>query len=413
MHLLTPLKIAHIRHLVFLKDIFWLACNAFGGPQAHFALFLRFLVKERKYLSEQELLELISLCQILPGPSSTQVLTSLGFKIGGARLAYLTLLVWSLPAFLAMTLAGLGFSYFRYHKISLDFMQFVLPIMVGLVIHSVVPLIKAISPTKTSYFLFVLSACLALFFKSPYIFPLVMVFGGVLTGFTRFHQQEKVAKKGRLKIAWANFILFWGVLIFSALLGYFLRDWSPAWSLPVRLFENFYRNGSFIYGGGQVLIPVLLTEFVVFKKYLTQDEFLSGYSIAQFVPGPVFSFVAFIGVLSMREYGIWGEIFGAFMATAGVFLPGTFIIFFVIRFWEHLKKYRGVKASLEGLQACGAGLVLAGGMQLGITLVHSYMDIAVAFLAFIIFTNTKLSPVWLIGGGLIAGFIKKMFFFSL
>ncbi len=396
-------KIKHIRHLVFLRDILWLACNAFGGPQAHFGLFSRFLVDEKKYLKQSELLELIALCQILPGPSSTQVLTSIGFKIGGAKLAYLTLLVWSLPAFLLMTSVGLLFSYFRYYEVSLVFMRFVLPVMVGLVAHSVIPLVKNITPTKTSYTLFSISTILALFFKNPYVFPLVMVLGGILTSITRFHEQEKSAKKGKLKIAWGNFILFWSVLIFSALLGYLLRDWSPAWSLPVRLFENFYRNGSFIYGGGQVLIPVLLTEFVVFKKYLSQEEFLSGYSFAQFVPGPVFSFVAFIGVLSMREYGILGEILGAFMATAGVFLPGTFIIFFVIRFWEQLKKYRAIKASLEGLQACGAGLVLAGAIQLGITLVHNYTDIGVALLALGIFLFTKLSPLWLILGALLVG----------
>jgi chromate transporter len=394
-----------LRYFIFLRDILWLSCNAFGGPHAHIALFLRFLVKEKRYITEKDFLELVALCQILPGPSSTQVLTSIGFRRGGAKLAYLTLLVWSLPAFVFMTSVGLLFSYFAQYNISLSFMQFVLPVMVGLVIHSVIPLVQNIKDTKTSYFLFVISALLAFFFRSPYIFPLVMVFGGIWTGFKRFHEQEKEEKRGKLKIEWGNFILFWGVLIFSALLGYFLRDISSQWSLLVRLFENFYRNGSFIYGGGQVLIPVLLTEFVIFKKYLTQDEFLSGYSFSQFVPGPVFSFVAFLGVLSMREYGIWERILGAFMASAGVFLPGTFIIFFVIRFWEQLKKYRGVKASLEGLQACGAGLVLAGAMQLAVTLVNSYTDIAVALFAFIFFTFTKYSPTWLILGALLLGFL--------
>src|SRR5690606_8568514 len=115
-------------------------------------------------------------------------------------------------------------------------------------------------------------------------------------------------------------------------------------SQPIRIFENFYRNGSLIFGGGQVLVPLLYTEFVEFKKFITSDEFIHGYGMVQAIPGPTFSFSAYVGALSIDGFGIGGRIFGAVMAALGIFLPGTFLIFFVIRFWEQLKKYRLVKA---------------------------------------------------------------------
>ncbi len=143
------------------------------------------------------------------------------------------------------------------------------------------------------------------------------------------------------------------MLIFAAVLG------KVTHFLPIRLFENFYRNGSLIFGGGQVLVPLLLTEFVEFKHYLTSEEFLSGYGFVQALPGPVFSFSAYVGAISMRDANIMMQILGGFMAAAGVFLPGTFLIFFVIRFWEDLKKYRFVRASLEGINAVSSGMVIS------------------------------------------------------
>jgi chromate transporter len=173
------------------------------------------------------------------------------------------------------------------------------------------------------------------------------------------------------------------------------------------LFENFYRNGSLIFGGGQVLVPLLHTEFVEFKEYLTSDEFLSGYGLVQALPGPVFSFSAFVGTISMRDGNILSQIFGGFMAAAGVFLPGTFLIFFVIRFWEDLKKYRMVKASLEGINAVSSGMVIAATFLLlepiePITINYVLM-IGTAFLLFF----TKIPTPFIILGGLLVGIILQ------
>ncbi len=211
---------------------------------------------------------------------------------------------------------------------------------------------------------------------------------------------------------WHGRIFLWvGVLIFAAALGGLTKS-RPEF-LPIRLFENFYRNGSLVFGGGQVLTPMLYTEFVQYapKHYLTSEEFLSGYGLVQALPGPVFSFSSFIGVLSMREFGTGGEIFGAVMSAAGVFLPGTFLIFFMIRIWDSLKSFRPIRASLEGILAANAGLVAAAALLLFQPLIKGqplenillYSGMTIATFALIAFTKI---PSWaIITAGLLLGFI--------
>jgi chromate transporter len=176
----------------------------------------------------------------------------------------------------------------------------------------------------------IISAIFSFMLKSPYVFPVLLLGSGALTAIKFKEQPIETGKK--LKIEWSNFLL-WGFFFLVIVAIAHFTKW-----LPIRIFENFYRNGSLIFGGGQVLIPLLYTEFVEFKHYLNPEEFRIGFATVQAVPGPVFSFTSYIGALSMRQYGIGGEILGSAMATIGIFLPGTFFIFFVVRFWEQLKK---------------------------------------------------------------------------
>lgn len=400
------MDIKKIRYFIFLRDVAWLSITAFGGPDVHMTMFLKMFVEKRAYFKKEEFLELIALCRVLPGPSSTQLVTSLGFKIGGPGLAYLTLIVWSLPGVSLMLFFGLVIVYVGKQAISLEFLQFIPPMAVGFMCHAALHLAKEVIKTKTSFFLMTTAAVMAYLVRSPWVFPLAVVFGAAVTAL-KFKEQPKVADK-HIRIRWENFILFWGVLVFAALLGALVARSSP-FSLPIRLFENFYRNGSFIYGGGQVLIPVLLTEFVLKKKYLSQDEFLSGYGFSPFVPGPVFSFSAYIGVMAMRDYGIGGQILGGLMASAGLFLPGTFLIFFVIRFWENLKKFRGVKASLEGINASSAGLAIAAPFVLFNPMHTSLLDISFVMLTFLILQFTKIPHPILVLFGLLMGVVFQYF----
>lgn len=389
--------IKRVRYYIFLKDVLVLALSAFGGPQAHIALMFDLMVTKRRYLSEEDLIELNALCQILPGPTSTQTVTAIGFRIGGPNLAYLTLLVWMTPAVTLMTIAGITMSHLQSQNMSIEFTKFIQPMAVGFVSYASLRISQKVIKTKTAVAILILSAIGSYLFKSPFVFPALILAGGAFTAFK--YKAQPIEEKDRIKIQWANFILWAGFFIFIAALGGVTRY------LPVRLLENFYRSGSLIFGGGQVLIPLLYTEFVEFKRYLTSEEFLTGYALVQSVPGPVFSFCAYIGTLAMRNYGIGGQILGALVASVGIFLPGTFLIFFVIRFWEGLKKYRIVKASLEGINAASSGMVIAAAVLMFLPLEPNIQNIAITIGTFAVLVFTKIPAPIIILLGLGAGFI--------
>lgn len=389
--------VTKVRYYIFLKDVLKIALGAFGGPQAHMTYFLRLLVEKRGYLTEKELMELYALCQILPGPTSTQTLTAIGFRIGGPNLAYLTLLVWMTPAVTIMTTAAILVSHFQSKHEALEFTHFIQPMAVGFVAYAAYKISTKVVTTRTGFVIMILAAILSFLFRSPFVFPVILLLSG---GFTSWkYKRHDIEEKQKIKIEWANFVLWAGVFIFAALLGAFTQY------LPIRLFENFYRNGSLIFGGGQVLIPFLYTEFVEFKDYLTSEEFLSGFAMVQAVPGPTFSFCAYVGAISMKEYGLLGEIAGGFVAAFGVFLPGTFLIYFVIRFWEAMKKYRVVKASLEGITAASSGLVIAAVFILFEPLDFNVVNTAFGVVTALILRYTRISPPYLILVGIGLGLL--------
>ncbi len=390
-----PIK--RIRYFIFLKDVLYLTISAFGGPQAHLAMLINIMVKRRGYLTESELLELNALCQILPGPTSTQTITAIGFKIGGPNLAYLALLVWLLPAFIIMTAAGILMAFLHEQNISTEFTKFLMPVAVGFVAFAAFRITRKVVYTVEGILLMIISAIVSLYIQSPYVYPVLLLGGGALTAF-KFKSQP-IEEKNKFKIEWSNFTLWALVLIFAAALGGITK------ALPIRLFENFYRNGSLIFGGGQVLIPLMYTEFVEFKSYLTSEEFLTGFGLVQAVPGPVFSFSAYIGALSMREYGVGGQILGALFSSVGIFLPGTFMIFFIIRFWKELKKYRIVKASLEGILAVSSGMVITAGILLFEPIAGNFINYAIIAITFSLLTFTRIPAPFIVFSGILAGFI--------
>jgi chromate transporter len=381
-----------------------LALSTFGGPQAHLAHFHKILVDKRKYLTEDDLMEINSLCQILPGPASTQTLTAIGFKIGGPYLAYLTLLVWITPAVAFMTTAAILLSHFD-HAALHEVTRYIRPMAVGFVSYGAYMISLKTVNTKTGIALMMLAAIASYLIQTPYVFPVILICAGLVTSL-KFKNQPKEEKQ-KLQVDWSNFFLWAGVLITAAIVGGLTKRFPEA--LPIRLFENFYRNGSLIFGGGQVLTPLLYTEFVQYapKRYLSSEEFLSGYAIVQALPGPVFSFSSFIGALSMREYGLGGEIAGAIMSALGIFLPGTFLIFFLIRFWDGLKKYRAVRASLEGITAASAGLVTSAAILLFQPLENTVLNFGVTIATFCLLVFTKIPSPLIIVGGLLFGFLLK------
>jgi chromate transporter len=397
-------SVRKVRYYLYLKDVLLLSVTAFGGPQVFLAMVLDLMVRKRGYIKEEELWELNALCQILPGPTSTQTISAIGYRIGGPNLAYLSLFVWILPATILMIAAAFLIDFLQENTPgALNFAKFIQPMAIGFIIYAAQKTIFKMVKTSEATVLMMFSAFVSFFYNSPFVFPLLLVVGGVSTSL-KFRDQPKENGDKKLVISWANFFLWGGVLVGAAVIGAITKNQM------VLLFENFYRNGSLIFGGGQVLVPYLYTEFVEFKKFLSSQEFLTGYGISQGIPGPTFSISSYVGALAMREYGITGLLTGGFIAAAGIFLPGTFLIFFVIRFWDQLKKYRPVKAALEGINAVSCGMLIAAAYLLFEPLDANLFNILAIFGTYLLLQFTKLSSPFIIVIGILAGIGYNMIF---
>ncbi|EMS30860.1 Chromate transport protein ChrA [Mariniradius saccharolyticus AK6] len=395
------MSVRKVRYYLYLKDVLLLSLTSFGGPQAFLAMVLETMVRKRGYIREQELWELNALCQILPGPTSTQTISAIGYRIGGANLAYLSLFVWILPATLIMIGAAFLIDFLQMNTPgALTFSKFIQPMAIGFIIFAAQKTIFKMVKTTEASVLMMFSVFISFFYNSPFIFPLLLVVGGVTTSL-KYRNLPKESADRKLVIKWANFYLWAGILLVAAVLG------AVSQFRGVILFENFYRNGSLIFGGGQVLIPYLYTEFVEFKKFLSSQEFLTGYALSQGIPGPTFSIASYIGALSMREDGLVGMLTGGLVAAAGIFLPGTFLIFFVIRFWDQVKKHRPVKAALEGINAVSCGMLVAAAFLLFEPLDSNLFNIAAILGTYLLLQFTKLSSPLIIGIGILAGVIYQ------
>ena len=384
-----------LKHVDFLWDVLLLACTSFGGPQVHFALFLDRLVKKRAYLTEEELFEIQALCSVLPGPTSTQMITAIGLKRGGASLAYLTLFCWIMPAVFIMTLAAYGMTFLRNQSI----LTYVMPVGIGLILQAGWFMAKKVITGPMYVIILLVSLFLGIAFHSPYIFPLVLLLGGVVSSFN--YKDFPRQTKHKFVIPWANFHLYWGFLVFLAVIGHF-TDY-----FPIRIFENFYRNGSLVFGGGHILAPVLYTEFVEFKHLIDSDSFLTGMALSQTLPGPVFALTSYLGVLLMKDYGILGQMAGSAIGALGIFLPGTFLIFFVFRIWGQLKQYRFIRASLAGIQAASVGLTMVAVFTFTQPMVveAQFISLGIVASAFLLAEKTKIPAILLFILALIAGII--------
>jgi len=397
------MSVRAVRYAIFLKDILTLSLTAFGGPQALLAMILDRLVKKRGYIQEEELWELNALCSMLPGPSSTQLISAIGFRVGGPRLAYLSLLVWILPATLFMIAAAVVIDFLQENTPgALNFAQFIQPMAIGILIFAAQRTIHKMIKTTEAMVLMLLSAFVSFFYSSPYIFPFMLLLGGLSTAI-KYKNQPKVEEDKSLHIKWSNFYLWGGVLLLAAGAGAITKY------QPILLFENFYRNGSLIFGGGQVLVPYLYAEFVDLKQFLSSQEFLTGYAISQGIPGPTFSIASYIGALSMRDFGLAGFLAGGLIAAAGIFLPGIFLIFFVIRFWDQLKLYRPVRAALEGINAVSCGMLISAAYLLFEPLDPNALHIIFILGTYSLLQFTKISSALIVTGGVILGILTQLF----
>lgn len=395
--------------LGFLRQVLLVSLSSFGGPQAHLALFLEQLSNKRKYISEEELLELNALCQMLPGPTSTQTITSVGFKLGGPFLAFMTLMIWIAPATILMSLAAAIYVFFEKKSIDTQFLIYLQPLAIGFIGAAAVRLSNSVVKNKALLFILIGVSAISLFIRSPYLIPLVLLAGGLIS--RRFNKQFMLQRPIEFKIRMANFYLWLSILIVLAIAGAITQyPW-------VLLLENFYRYGSLVFGGGQVLIPMLFEQLVHFKGYLSEHDFFTGYGIAQAVPGPVFAFCSFLATVSLYKIysSFWVFLLGPIIGAVGIFLPGTFFIFFVYPIWNQLKKLVIVRKSIDGVNAAACGLIISAALLFTKHLVETnplsddiIINLSIIGITILLQTKVKIPANFLVALAIGAGVIHQL-----
>lgn len=394
------------RQLLFIRDVFLFTFTAFGGAQAHLALLLKYFVKDVRYITEEELLELNALSQVLPGPASTQTLVGIGYKVGGLKLAILTFLIWIIPSAALMTFAAISFGKWGQQQKFNEILEYIQPIALGIVAFGAYNLAKRVLVSQLTIFLAVAAVVGTMVLRNAYVFPIAILIGGMISSAIGTPKEESELRVRLFSnINPKKLIYFIGVLLILASLGAIINRTS-LFSLPIRLFENFYRNGIFIFGGGQVLVPLMFTEFVEMKHYLTGTDFLSGFALQQALPGPTFSFTSYVGALSMKTFGfgLTGQILGGFVAVMGINLPGLILVLFIVPFWEDLKKISRIKYSMVGINAVSVGFIIAAFMLLVQPMCLNLMAIGVMVCTFLVLNFTKISPPIIVLAGILLGY---------
>lgn len=413
-----------LRHIPFLKAVFLHSITAFGGPQGHIGMVLKTFVDRRRDLTKEELMEYISFCQLLPGASSTQTLTLIGYKRGGIRLAVLTLLIWILPACILM--GGLSFivgDIGRESNIQTGFFKYIQPMAIGFLAYAAFKAYNvSIKNTITQIIMLVALLGTYFLFKTPWIIPVLIVCGGVVTNFSDKRIPEKEVVKPK-QIKWTNIWLFILIFAVAGLLSETARKQNWENKKPYNLFENFYRFGSFVFGGGDVLIPLMLDQYVVrptservIKKNpdlikVEREELLTGAGMVRAIPGPVFSIASFMGGIALKNEGTKTQLLGCVIGSIAIFLPSALLVLFFFPVWQKLKKYVVVFRSLEGINAVVVGIMIAATLYLikdvsimSLTTV-SFINIGIIAGTFLVLQFSKIPPPIIVLACLLTGLI--------
>ncbi len=398
------------RHIPFLKAVLAYSLTAFGGPQGHIGMMVKTFVQKRKDVTEEELIEYNAFCQMLPGPSSTQTVMLIGWKRGGIPLAILTLLIWILPATLLMSALSFLVYYIDTRNVQTNLFLYVKPMSVGFVAYAAMRMMrKSVSNVATCCIMAggILATVLV---RSPWIFPILLVVAGFISNFSDKRIVTQVSKPKPIR--WINIWLFAVVFVVAGILSEIARHQHWEHRRLFNLFENFYRFGSTVFGGGQALIPMMLAQFVNLplkrghNPYMTSGELMTGFGVVQAMPGPVFSICAYTGGIAMSTYGPLWQAAGSAVSIIAIFLPSTLLLFFLFPIYQNLKQHVIIYRALEGINAVIVGVIWASGIILFMEINRTgfdFMSLVVVIITFCLLQFSKIPAPLIVLGWLLLG----------
>lgn len=340
----SPLNI----FLIFLR----LGLTSFGGPIAHLGYFRQEFVERRKWLDEHTYADLVALCQFLPGPASSQVGIALGLSRGGVAGALAAWLGFTLPSAILLVLFGMGFVTLS-DTIGTGWLHGLKVVAVAVVAQALWCMSRTLCPDLPRAAIAIMAAVITFFIPTTPGQIAVIAFGGALGW--GFLKPVKALPHTQLPTSTSRKAGAVMLALFLALLLILPLTATATGSYTAQLFDGFYRAGSLVFGGGHVVLPLLQAE-VVPSGWVSNDAFLAGYGTAQAVPGPLFTFAAYLGSVSSETPSGW---LGAAIALAAIFLPSFLLIIGMLPFWEHLRKFQAMQRAMLGINAAVVGLLLS------------------------------------------------------
>lgn len=374
-----------------------LGFTSFGGPIAHLGYFHDEYIRRRKWMDEKSYADLVALCQFLPGPASSQVGIGIGVMRAGVLGGIVSFLGFTLPSVLALIifaliLQGVDVSDAGWiHGLKL--------VAVAVVAHAVIGMAQKLTPDLKRKAIALLALVITLLWQTAYSQVGVILLSAIIGFLIYRHQKDESDGKVSFPVtrgfAIGCLVLFFGLLILLPILR---EVTSVHW---IAMFDSFYRSGSLVFGGGHVVLPLLEKEFVP-TGWLSEEEFLAGYGAAQAVPGPLFTFAAYLGTVMNG----W---VGGLLATVAIFLPAFLLIIGTLPFWDSLRRNPKVKGALMGVNAAVVGILISAFYQpIWTSSILAPIDFAFAAILFSMLVYWKLPPWVTVVTGALGGTLMSL-----
>ncbi len=371
--------------LAFLR----LGLTSFGGPVAHLGYYRQEFVARRRWVDEHTYADIVALCQFLPGPASSQTAIALGYSRGGFFGAVAAWLGFTLPSATLMVLFALGLHQLS-SQLGTGWLHGLKLVAVAVVAQALWGMGSTLAPDRERASLAVGATATVTLFPSA-VGQIVTLLAAGLAGWAFLRLQEShpsnLAPMGGRKITGIVCLsLFLALLVGLPLLAQATHVYA------IRVADSFFRAGALVFGGGHVVLPLLRAE-VVPAGWVSDSNFMAGYGAAQALPGPLFTFAAFLGAASSQAPAGW---LGGGLAVVAIFLPGFLLVLGTLPFWEHLRRFEAMRRAMLGVNAAVVGLLLAAFFNpVWSSAVASPRDFCFAAVAFILLVFWKLPP-WLV-----------------
>ncbi|WP_044639827.1 chromate transporter [Risungbinella massiliensis] len=375
-----------------------LGLTSFGGPIAHLGYFHDEYIRRRKWMDERSYADLVTLCQFLPGPASSQVGIGIGVIRAGLLGGIVAWIGFTLPSVIALVL--FAFLLQGFDVGNMGWIHGLKLVAVVIVAHAVLGMGQKLTPDRNRATIAIIATTITLLWRTAVSQVIIIVVAGIIGLF--LYKERKIPKISEIHVPIRRSVALTSLVLFFALLVGLPFIQNAASFHWLAVFDSFYRAGSLVFGGGHVVLPLLERELVP-TGWLSKEDFLAGYGATQAVPGPLFTFAAYLGAL------IDGWL-GATVATIGIFLPAFLLVIGTLPFWNSLRRKSNIQGSLIGVNAAVVGILLAALYDPIWT--HSILkpiDFALASILFIMLVFWK-TPPWVVvitgalGGLLINGF---------